>query len=86
VEAGSAEARTQTKEVSQNMAYAPAQTRARPRSGFSLLFVVYVAIGAVVAYTHHYWSHLHTVKAFASAILATLLWPLLLLGINLHIH
>ena len=36
------------------MAYAPAQTRARP--GFSLLFVVYVAIGAVVAYTHHYWS------------------------------
>jgi hypothetical protein len=29
------------------MAYAPAQTRARP--GFSLLFVVYVAIGAVVA-------------------------------------
>jgi hypothetical protein len=64
--------------------YAPAQTRARP--GFSLLFVVYVAIGAVVAYTHHYWSNLHTFKAVLSAILATLLWPLLLLGINFHIH
>jgi hypothetical protein len=25
-------------------------------------------------------------KAVLSAILATLLWPLLLLGINLHIH
>ena len=61
-----------------------ARTRTRP--GFSLLFVVYVAIGAVVAYTHHYWTSLHTLKAVVSAILATLLWPLLLLGINLHIH
>ena len=61
-----------------------ARTRTRP--GFSLLFVVYVAIGAVVAYTHHYWTSLHTLKAVVSGILATLLWPLLLLGINLHIH
>ena len=64
--------------------YAPARTRSRP--GFSLLFVVYVAIGAVVAYTHHYWSNVNTVKAVVSALLATLLWPLLLLGVNLHIH
>jgi hypothetical protein len=28
----------------------------------------------------------HTIKAFVSALLATLLWPLLLLGVNLHIH
>jgi hypothetical protein len=85
VEAGSPEAQTQSKEGFAGMAYyAPAQTRARP--GFSLLFLVYAAVGAVVAYTHDYWSHLHTVKAFVSALLATLLWPLLLLGINLHIH
>jgi hypothetical protein len=45
-----------------------------------------VAIGAVIAYTHHYWQNIHTVKAFVSALLATLLWPLILLGINLHIH
>jgi ABC-type xylose transport system permease subunit len=51
-----------------------------------LLFVVYVAIGAVIAYTHHYWENIHTIKAFVSALLATLLWPLLLLGVNLHIH
>jgi hypothetical protein len=66
------------------MAYAPTATRSRP--GFSLLFVVYIAIGAVVATTHHYWSNLHTAKQIASALLATVLWPLILLGINLHIH
>lgn len=64
--------------------YAPARSRARP--GFSLLFVVYVAIGAVVAYTHHYWESINTVKEIVSALLATLLWPLLLIGVNLHIH
>ena len=64
--------------------YAPTRSRARP--GFSLLFVVYVAIGAVVAYSHDYWSDVNTFKAVVSALLATLLWPLLLLGINLHIH
>jgi hypothetical protein len=31
-------------------------------------------------------ANLNTFKEVASAILATLLWPLLLLGINLHIH
>jgi hypothetical protein len=66
------------------MSYAPARTRSRP--GFSLLFVVYVAIGAVVAYSKDYWSDIHTVKAVISALLATLLWPLLFLGVNLHIH
>ena len=67
------------------MAYsAPARTRARP--GFSLLFVVWVAVGAVVAYTHHYWENINTFKEVVSALLATLLWPLLLLGISLHIH
>jgi hypothetical protein len=66
------------------MAYAPARTRSRP--GFSLLFVVYVAVGAVVAYSHDYWSNVNTLKEIISALLATLLWPLLLLGINLHIH
>jgi hypothetical protein len=64
--------------------YAPSATRSRP--GFSLLFVVYIAIGAVIATTHHYWSNLHTVKQIGSALLATVLWPLVLLGINLHIH
>jgi hypothetical protein len=51
-----------------------------------LLFVVYLVAGAIVAATHHYWSNLDTAKAIGSALLATVLWPLVLLGINLHIH
>jgi hypothetical protein len=57
-----------------------------PRSNVSLLFVVYLVAGAIVAATHHYWSNLDTAKAIGSALLATVLWPLVLLGINLHIH
>ena len=64
--------------------YSPTATRSRP--GFSLIFVVYVVAGAIVAATHHYWSQLHTLKQIGSALLATVLWPLILLGINLHIH
>jgi hypothetical protein len=52
----------------------------------SLLVVVYLVAGAIVAATHHYYAHLHTAKQVGSAILAILLWPLLFLGINLHIH
>jgi len=52
----------------------------------SLLWVVYLVAGGIVAATHHYWSNLHAVKPVASAVLATLLWPLLLFGISLHLH
>jgi hypothetical protein len=64
--------------------YAPSATRARP--GFSLLMVVYLVAGGIVAATHHYWSQLHNIKQIVSALLATVLWPLILIGINLHIH
>jgi hypothetical protein len=56
------------------------------RYGVSWLVVIYLVAGGIVAATHHYWSNLHTLKAIVSALLATLLWPLLLVGINLHIH
>ena len=64
--------------------YAPSATRSRP--GFSLLVVVYLVVGGIVAATHQYWSHIHWLKAIGSALLATFLWPLILIGINLHIH
>ena len=64
--------------------YAPTATRSRP--GVSLLLLVYLVAGGIVAATHHYWSHLHTLKAIISALLATVLWPLILIGVNLHIH
>jgi hypothetical protein len=53
------------------------------RPGF--LGLVYLAIGVVVAATHHYFAHLSTIRQFGSAVLAILLWPLILLGIDLHI-
>ena len=64
--------------------YAPTATRSRP--GVSLVLLVYLVAGGIVAATHHYWSNLHTVKAVISALLATVLWPLILVGVNLHIH
>ena len=39
-----------------------------------------------VANSHHYLNHVDTLRILGSAILAVLLWPLLLLGIDLHIH
>jgi hypothetical protein len=51
-----------------------------------MLLAVYLIIGAFVAATHHYFAHLHVARQYGSAALAILLWPLLFLGINLHIH
>jgi hypothetical protein len=59
-------------------------TLARPRFGF--LTLVWLVVGAIVAATHHYFEHVETIRQVGSAILAILFWPLLLLGIDLHIH
>jgi hypothetical protein len=67
------------------MAYYP-RTRSAVWGGPSLLTIVYLGVGLVVAATHHYFEHVSTLKAVISAILAVVLWPLLLLGINLHVH
>lgn len=63
-----------------------AATRTSPRVGTAWLVPLYLIIGGIVAATHHYWSNLHTLKAWASALIATVLWPLILVGLNLHIH
>lgn len=52
----------------------------------SLLGFVYLIIGIIVAATHDYFDHLGTAKRILSAILAVVLWPLVLLGVDLHIH
>jgi hypothetical protein len=57
-----------------------------PRVGVSWFVTLYLIIGGIVAATHHYWSNLHSLKAVLSAVLATLLWPLILLGVNMHVH
>ena len=50
-----------------------------------VVFVIYIIIGAIVAAGHHYFEHLDTVRPIASAVLAVLLWPLVLLGVSLHL-
>jgi hypothetical protein len=52
----------------------------------SFLAVVYLVIGVAVAASYDYFDRLNTLRRFLSAILAVLLWPLLLLGIDLHIR
>ena len=63
-----------------------ARPYAGPRFGVSWLLVIYLVAGGIVSALHHYWSSLHTIAAVVSALAATVLWPLILLGVDLHIH
>ena len=51
----------------------------------TLIGLVYLVVGLVVASTHHYLSHLGSIKSIGSAVLAIILWPLVLFGVNLHL-
>ncbi|HYZ19564.1 MAG TPA: hypothetical protein VE615_08460 [Gaiellaceae bacterium] len=51
----------------------------------SFLGLVYLVIGVAVAATHEYFEKLNTLRLLLSALLAVVLWPLVLLGIDLHI-
>jgi hypothetical protein len=51
----------------------------------SLITVVYLVVGAIVATQHHFFADLGTMKLVLSALLALFLWPLVLLGVNLHL-
>ena len=48
--------------------------------------LIYVIIGAVVAQQHHFFVHLKTLSQVVSVVLAIALWPLILFGVNLHVH
>lgn len=50
-----------------------------------MIIMAYIVIGVVVASTHQYFAHLGDIKAIASAVLAVLLWPLVLFGVDLHL-
>jgi hypothetical protein len=51
-----------------------------------LLILVWVIVGVALAAQKHYLQNFGTWRVVLSAVLAIVLWPLLLLGINLHIH
>jgi hypothetical protein len=51
-----------------------------------LVLIAYVVIGIVVASSHHYFSHLNGIRAILAAVLAVVLWPLVLVGVSLHLR
>lgn len=51
----------------------------------SLSSIIWLIVGFLVASSHHYLRHVNALKPIVSAGLAIFLWPLLLLGINLHV-
>jgi hypothetical protein len=51
--------------------------------GVSLFGLLYIVIGVVVALTNGY--SIHTIGELLSFLLAVLLWPLVLLNVNLHV-
>ncbi len=55
------------------------------RRRYSWLFIIWILIGIVVAWERHYIT-LVLLKLILSALLAIILWPLVLLGISFHIH
>jgi hypothetical protein len=48
--------------------------------------IIYLIAGVIVAAAHHYFSHADALRPIVSAVLAIILWPLLLVGVNLHIR
>ncbi len=52
----------------------------------SLSTIIWLVTGVLIASAHHYLANVATIRLVGSALLAIALWPLLLLGINLHIR
>jgi hypothetical protein len=54
--------------------------------GISLLSLVYVGVGVAIAASHDHFKNVHGWRGVLSAIFAIFLWPLVLLGIDLHVR
>jgi hypothetical protein len=52
----------------------------------SLITIAYLIVGLVVAANDNYLRNLETVRQIVSAVLAIVLWPLVLLGVDLRIR
>ena len=50
-----------------------------------VVLMTYVVVGGFVAHSHHYLAHPDSASRIASAALAVVLWPLVLVGVDLHI-
>ncbi|MGB6456049.1 MAG: hypothetical protein WBH47_16385 [Streptosporangiaceae bacterium] len=54
------------------------------RHRYSWLFIIWVVVGLVIAWTHAYIT-VAILKVVLTAVLGVFLWPLLLLGVSLHV-
>jgi hypothetical protein len=52
----------------------------------SFTTIIWLVVGALVASAHSYLTNLDAIRPVVSAVLAVVLWPLLLLGIDLHVR
>jgi hypothetical protein len=50
----------------------------------SIVGIIYLVIGLIVASGHGYFANLNRTMPILSAILAVLAWPLVLIGLDLH--
>ena len=52
----------------------------------TLITIAYLIVGLIVASNENYLRELDSARQIISAILAIVLWPLVLLGVDLHIR
>ena len=52
----------------------------------TLIAIAYLVVGLIVAANDNYLRELESVRQVVSALLAIVLWPLVLLGVDLHIR
>jgi hypothetical protein len=50
-----------------------------------MLALAYAIVGAFVAAANHYFSHVGTTKGVVNAVIAILIWPLVLVGIDIRV-
>jgi hypothetical protein len=55
------------------------------RRSVPLVVVIWLVVGGIVAGSHHYFDNLGSIGAILAAILAMLLWPLILIGVKISI-
>jgi hypothetical protein len=50
-----------------------------------IISVVYFVVGVIVANGYGYFTDIGSLQSILSAVLAVFLWPLLFVGVNLHL-
>jgi hypothetical protein len=68
------------------MLAAAARREGSMRGTRTLLLIAYIVIGIIVAANRNYLESLNSISEIVSALLAILLWPLILLGVSLRIR